>query len=63
MPQQVLKTWVGPQAVHARVYVKIDKPVGVLFVGFLQVFNRAVVVSQADVDSGEEVRCNILLLC
>src|SRR5215469_18932656 len=62
-PQQVLKTWVGPQAVHARIYVKIDKPVRVLFVGFLQVLNHAVVFSQAGVDSGEEVRCNIFFLC
>ena len=62
-PQQVLKTWAGPQSLHARIDVKIDEPVGVLFVGFLQIFNRAVVFSQADVDAGEEVRCNILLLC
>src|ERR1039457_5358189 len=61
-PQQVLETWVVPQAVHARIYTKIDKPVGVLFVRFLQVFNRAVVFSQADMDSGEEIRCDILCL-
>ena len=58
-----LKTWVGPQGVHARIHMKIDKPVGVLFIGFLQVFNRAVVFSQADVDSGEEVGRDIFLLC
>ncbi len=57
------KRRIVPQAVHARIYMKIDKPVGVLFVGFLQVFDRAVVFSQADVDSGEEVRRDILLLC
>ncbi len=62
-PQQVLETRVVPQAVHAGIYVKIDKPVRVLFVGFLQVFNRAVVFSQSDVDSGKEVGCHILLLC
>ncbi len=43
--------------------MKIDKPVGVLFVAFLQVFNRAVVFSQADVDSSEEVGGDILSLC
>src|SRR5256886_5225541 len=53
-PRQVLEAWVIPQAVHARIYLKIDKPVGVLFVGFLQVFHSAVVFSQADVYPGEE---------
>src|SRR6266403_1936550 len=62
-PRQVLEAWVIPQAVHARIYMKIDKPVGVLFVGFLQVFHSAVVFSQADVYPGEEVGCDILLLC
>src|SRR5881396_2105305 len=62
-PRQVLEAWVIPQAVHARIYLKIDKPVGVLFVGFLQVFHSAVVFSQADVYPGEEVGCDILLLC
>src|SRR5258708_14009352 len=62
-PRQVLETSVIPQAVHARIYMKIDKPVGVLFVGFLQVFHSAVVFSQADVYTGEEVGCDILLLC
>src|SRR6267143_576856 len=62
-PRQVLETWVIPQAVHARVYMKIDKPVRVLFVGFLQVFHSAVVFSQADMYPGQEVGCDILLLC
>ena len=43
--------------------MKIDKPVAVFFVGLLQAFNRAIVFSQADVDSGEEVGRDILLLC
>ena len=42
--------------------MKVDKPVGVLFVGFLQAFNGAVDFSEPDVDSGEEVWCDILLL-
>jgi hypothetical protein len=61
-PQQVLEPSVVTQAVHARIYMKIDKPVGVFFVGFLQIFQRPVVFSQADMDSGEEVGCDILLL-
>src|ERR1700720_1542808 len=62
-PQQVLETRIVPQIVHARIDMKIDKPVGVLFVGFLQVFNCAVVFPQADMDSSEEVRCDVLVLC
>src|SRR5580704_12327613 len=61
-PQQVVETWIVPQAVHARIYMKIDQPVGVLFVGLLQVFNCAVIFSQANVDSGEKVGCDIFLL-
>jgi hypothetical protein len=41
--QQALKTWIFSQGVHAWIHVKIDKPVAMLFVRFLQVFNRAVV--------------------
>jgi hypothetical protein len=33
--QQVLETRVAPQRVHARIYMKIDEPVGMLLVGFL----------------------------
>ena len=61
-PQQVLEPYIVPQGVHARIHMKRYKPVGVLLVGFLQVFNRTVAFSQADVDSGEEVGCDILLL-
>ena len=42
--------------------MKIDQPVGVFFIAFLQVFNRTVVFSQADMDSGEEIGRDILLL-
>jgi hypothetical protein len=41
--QHVIETWIVPQAVHAWFHMQIDKPVGVLFVGFLQVFDRAIV--------------------
>src|SRR5579863_4177897 len=61
-PQQGLEPWIVPQAIQARIYMKVDKPVGVLFVGFLQAFHRSVVFSQADVDSGEKVGRDILLL-
>ncbi len=55
------KAWRVPQVVHARIQMKIDEPVGVFFITFLQVLNRAVVFSQADVDSGEEVGRDIFL--
>jgi hypothetical protein len=54
-PQQVLETRVVAQTVHAGIYMKIDEPVRALFVGFLEVFDRAAVFSQTDVDSREEV--------
>jgi hypothetical protein len=54
-PQQVLETRVVAQTVHAGIDMKIDEPVRALFVGFLEVFDRAVVFSQTDVDSREEV--------
>src|SRR5438132_14410853 len=60
---QVLETRLAPQSVHARIYMEIYKPVGMLLVGFLQVFNRTVVFSQADMDPSQEVRCDILVLC
>ena len=31
----------SPQVFHARIYMKIDKPLGVLFIGFLQMIGRA----------------------
>ena len=62
-PQQIFETWVLPQAVHAWINMKVDKPVGVLFVGFLQVFNRARVFSQAKVDPGKKVGCDVFLPC
>src|ERR1035438_3416455 len=40
-PQQVLKTWIVTQVVHARIEINIDEPVGMLFITFLQVFDRA----------------------
>ena len=43
--------------------MQVDEPVRVLFVAFFQAFQGAVIFSQAEVDSSEEVRCNILLLC
>src|SRR6476660_8986941 len=61
-PQQALETLVVAQDVHARIYMKIDKPVGMLLIAFLQVFNRAVVLSQANVDSGEGIGRDILVL-
>src|SRR5882724_1887624 len=61
--QQVLETGVAPQSVHARIHMKIYKPVGMLLIGFLQVFNRTVVFSQADMDPSQEVRCDILVIC
>jgi hypothetical protein len=56
-----LETTIVPQIVHARIYMKIDKPAGVFFVGFLQAFNCAVFFSQADMDSSKEVRCNVFV--
>src|SRR5579864_3879122 len=44
-PQQMLEQWVAAQGVHARVQVKIDKPMGVLLVAFLQIFKSEVVLS------------------
>jgi hypothetical protein len=44
-PHQFLKTRIGPQAVHAGIEVKINRPVGMLFEGFLQVFERAIIFS------------------
>ena len=41
--QQILETRVVAQSVHARIYMKIDKPVRMFFVGFLEVFNSTVV--------------------
>src|ERR1700733_13485650 len=61
--QQFLETRVVPQAVHARVDVKVDEPVAMLGVGFLEVLECAVVFSEADMDSGEEVRRDVLALC
>jgi hypothetical protein len=39
-PQQALETLVVAQDVHARIYMKIDKPVGMLLIAFLQVSRR-----------------------
>jgi len=61
--QQFLETRVVPQAVHARVYMKLDEPVAMLGVGFLEVLKCAVVFSEAEMDSGEEVRRDVLVLC
>src|SRR5580698_3848333 len=62
-PQQILETGIAPQIVHARVYRKVNKPVRVFLVGFLQVFQGPVIFSQADVDSSEEVGRNVFVLC
>ncbi len=40
--RRCLKARVVLQCVHAWIHVKVDKPVTVLFVGFLQAFDRAV---------------------
>ena len=42
--------------------MKIDEPVGMLFIAVLQVFDRTFVFTQADVDSGEKVRRDKFLL-
>ena len=42
--------------------MKIDEPVGMFFIAFLQAFNRAFLFSQADVDSSEVVGRDIFLL-
>ena len=62
-PQQLLETRIVPQIVHARVYMKIDKPVAVFCAGFLQILNRAIVVTQTNVYSGEEMGRDIPFLC
>src|SRR5271154_1513603 len=54
--QQILEAWIVAQIIHAWIDVKINKPVGVVFVGFLEVLNRLVVFSQAHMDSSEEMR-------
>jgi len=43
--QQMLESWVAAQTVYARIYVKIDKPMGVLLVAFLQIFKSEVFLS------------------
>jgi len=53
--EQILKTGLVAQVVHDGIDVEIDEPVGMVFVGFLEVIEGAVVLSEADVDSGEEV--------
>ena len=61
--QQVLETSMIPESVHGGIQVKVYEPVAVLFVGFFEVFDRAVVIAQADVDSSEEVGRSIFLFC
>jgi hypothetical protein len=61
--QQVLEMWVVAQTVHAGIDMKINKPVGMLFEALLQACHGAIIFSQAHVDSGQEIRCDILLLC
>ena len=53
--EQILETGLVAQVVHDGIDVQVDEPVGVVFVGFLEVIEGAVVFSEADVDSGEEV--------
>ena len=37
--QEALEAWVFPQAIHTRIYMKIDKPMGVFLERFLQAFD------------------------
>src|SRR5262245_8565118 len=54
--QEGLEARVGAKGVHAGINVEIDQPVRVFFGGFFKIFHRAVMLAQAEVDSGEEVR-------
>ena len=50
------------QIVHDGIDVKVDEPVGVVFVGFLEVIEGTVVLTEADVDSGEKMRRYVFAL-
>src|ERR1700722_2301147 len=60
--QQIRETGIVAQIVHARIYMKVNEPVAVLRVGFLQKFNRAVMLGQAEVDSSKKMRRDIFVL-
>src|ERR1700746_550336 len=54
--QKMLKTRGAAQGGPGRIDVKVEQPVGVILVGFLQRLHRAFGFSQAYVDSGKKVR-------
>jgi hypothetical protein len=54
--EQILEAGLVAQVVHDGIDVEVDEPVGVVLVGFLEVIEGAVVFTEADMDSSEEVR-------
>src|SRR5262249_2563868 len=62
-PQQILERRIRSQVVHGRIEVRVEEPVGVIVITLFQIFEGALVFSQADVDSSEVVRRNIFPFC
>jgi hypothetical protein len=60
--EQILKTGPAAQIVHGWIYVQIDEPVRMLFVGSLEAIEGKVVFTETDVDSGEEVWRDVFAL-
>lgn len=53
--QQSFETGVVAQCVHAGIDMKINQPMRMILVGFLEVFQRMIVFAQTDVDAREDV--------
>src|SRR5579862_2951515 len=60
--EQILETGLAAQIVHGWIYVEINEPVGVVFVGLLEAIEGAIVFTEANMDSGEEVGRDVFAL-
>src|SRR6516225_12253166 len=60
--QQGLATRLGAHGVHAGVDAQVDQPVRRLLGGLFEIFDGAILLAEAQVDSGEEVRRDVFLL-
>src|SRR5262245_42840950 len=59
--KQILKARESTQGVHAGIDVEVEQPVGAIFAGFLEIFDGAVLLSEANMNSGQVVRRDVLL--
>lgn len=60
--EQFLEAGLVAEGVHAGIDVEIEEPVGVILVGLFEVVEGLVILAEADVNSGEEVRRDVLML-